>query len=467
MKPTGTKTRRSSGDPRPLGLRALRAALSPETRGLARDSFILSIGSVVATAGQMAQIALITHFLGLGDYGVLALTISVVAIVSRFFDVQVGNAAIAFATRTRNDPHATAGIFRFSYLVDAAAGVAGYAVVAALTPFVAHRLAGPQGRLLFLLYALTLLTSTVETTSLALLQFLRRFGSILALTVVRELLRVALLVSFLILFDSLKSAVIALIIVEGVFSVTALLSSGAALRKRYGQARLLRRAPAVDRATRRSMFAMILHTNFIAYAKLVSSQLPTILLGVFRSPVEVGAFKVAMALAAGVGKPADPAWAAVLPRLSRLWNEGRLAEARALVAESTALAFAILISGAALVVVLRDDLIKLLAGQTSSTAIDVLLLALIAQVLSGTLFWNSALLVAARRAGLASRSYVASALLLVILLPILTRAFGASGAAVALLASTITGNALLTLAAIRLLQTDVVPRSKAENVQET
>jgi O-antigen/teichoic acid export membrane protein len=425
-----------------------------------QDSFILTIASLVATTGQMAQIALLTHFLGLREYGVFALVVSAVAIINRFFDVQVGSTAIAFASKTARDPQATASIFRFSYVIDAAAGVAGYAVVVALAPTIGDRLAGPQGSTLFLLYGLILLTSTIETTSLAVLQLLRRFGGILRLTILREVLRGAFLVTFLLLFDTLQAAVIALVIVEGVFCVAALLTAVAAFKSRYGEHYFATRTPPIDVATRRSMLAMIFHTNFIAYAKLISSQVPTILLGVLRSPVDVGTFKIAMALAAGVGKPADPAWSAVLPRLSRLWNEGRIREAKSLVAQSTVLAVSVLASGAAVVIVFRDDLIRFFAGgEIPSGAVDVLLIGIAAQVISGTVFWNSALLIAARRARLASQSYAATALLLAVLLPTLIEAYGAEGAAVALLISTLAGNLMLTVAALGLLR--VVPDSVA------
>jgi O-antigen/teichoic acid export membrane protein len=442
-------------------------ALASETRALVQDSFVLTLATMVATLGQMAQIALMTNFLGLRAYGQFALAVASVAIASRFFDVQVGSAAIAFAAKTPRDARATAAVFQFSYLVDTVAGIAGYAVVAALAPVIADRLIGPGGSTLFFVYGLTLLTATVETTSLALLQHLQRFSTILWLTVFRELVRVALLVGVLVLFDTLTSAAIALVVVEAAFCVAALATSNAVFRRHHAIG-LLEHRSRLAAATRRSMLGMIFHTNFIAYAKLVSSQVPTILLGVLRSPVDVGAFKVATALAAGVGKPADPAWAAVLPRLSRLWNERRIAEVRTLLAQSTILAFGILATGAAAVVLLRHDLIRLFAGRSAPTAVDVLLLAVAAQVISGTLFWNSALLVAARRANLASRSYVASALLLLVLLPVMINAFGAVGAAGALLASAIAGNVLLTTAALALFRArpDRPPSLPSKPVEE-
>jgi O-antigen/teichoic acid export membrane protein len=445
-------------------LRALRAVGS-ETRGLVSDSFVLTIATAVETAGQMVQIALITNFVGLGAYGQFALVVASVAIASQFFDVQVPGTAVAYAATTRGDGMATAGIFRFSYLVDMLAGLAGYAIVAALAPFVAARLVGGNGATLFLLYGITLLTASVETTSLAVLQFLGRFPSILWLTVFREVMRVALLVGFFVKFDSLTAGVVALVIVEAAFVLPALVVSGRAFRRRYSTP-LLRSSAWPRRDVRRAMLRMLVHTNFITYAKLVSSQAPTILLGAFRSPVEVGAFKVAMALAAGVGKPAEPASAAVLPRLSRLWGERRFSELRSLLVESTLLAFGLLATVGGLVFLFRSELTRIFAGGSTPAAFNVLLLAIAAQVVGGTLFWNSDLLFAARRADRASWCYASMALLLAILLPVLIWQFGAIGAAAALLIATVAVNLMLTFAAISLFRSTRAEVNKSVGLAE-
>lgn len=426
-------------------------AVGSETRGLISDSFILTVATAVETVGQMVQIALITNFLGLRAYGQFALVVASVAIASQFFDVQVPGTAVAYAATTRSDGVATAGIFRFSYLVDVLAGLVGYAVVLAVAPFVASRLVGGNGAILFLLYGLTLLTASVETTSLAVLQFLGRFPSILWLTIFRELMRVALLVGFFIQFDSLTAGVTALVIVEAAFVSAALVVSGRAFRQIYSTA-LLRSSAWPTGEVRRPMLRMLFHTNFITYAKLVSSQAPTILLGAFRSPVEVGTFKVAMALAAGVGKPAEPASAAVLPRLSRLWADRRFSELRSLLVESTLLAFGLLATVGGLVFLFRSELIRIFAGGSTPAAFNVLVLAISAQVVGGTLFWNTDLLFAARRADRASRGYLSMALLLAVLLPVLIWQYGAIGAAGALLIATVAVNLMLTVTAVSLFR---------------
>jgi O-antigen/teichoic acid export membrane protein len=82
----------------------------------------------------------------------------------------------------------------------------------------------------------------------------------------------------------------------------------------------------------------------------------------------------------------------------------------------------------------------------------VLTLAVIAQGINGTLFWNSQLLFAAHRAGVVTRIYVPSMLLLLVLLVPMVDLWGAEGAALALLTTTIVINLLLTAGALSVLR---------------
>jgi O-antigen/teichoic acid export membrane protein len=97
-----------------------------ELRGLAKDSFWTAAWQGSTALAQLAQIALVGHVLGIGDFGRLALVISFVTLVGQFFDVRVTTATTAFGARKLgSDMRATAGIFQLSYLIDAVTGVIG------------------------------------------------------------------------------------------------------------------------------------------------------------------------------------------------------------------------------------------------------------------------------------------------------------------------------------------------------
>jgi O-antigen/teichoic acid export membrane protein len=424
--------------------------LTPETRGLARDSSLLSIVSVTTVIGYMVQVALISRVLGLREYGIFALAVAFVEIVSRFFDVQLADTAISFAAEpwTRGDAHETAGVFQFSYLVDLLTGVGAFFVVAALAFPVGSHFAGDRGPLLFLLYGLTLLGATVETTSFALLRVLNRLGVIIRLTLAREMMRIGAIAFVVIVFRSLTSVALSLVFLEASFGAAGLFLAARAFRTSSGLS-LTKLELSNVRELRKPMVRMIIHTNFIAYAKMVSAQGPTLLLGLFRTPIEVGAYKVAAAIAAAVGKPGDPAWAAVMPRFSRLWTEAKTEDIRRLVTQATVIATVGLAGLAAVVLLLHNWLLELFGGPKATSASLVLVLLVTGKVINGALFWNSPLLYSTRRAREAARIYLAASLLLLPLLVAFVSLWGATGAAVAVLMFTIGLNVFLTIEAAR------------------
>jgi len=402
--------------------------------------------------GYFVQVVLLTHLLSLDAYGQFALAVSFVALVGGFFDVQIGVMPISFAAEhVDRRPAVAAGVFQFGYLTELLLGVAAFLVVAALSPVAGPRLAGDQGTLLFVLYGLTLVAGVGKTTSTALLQLFGRFGTILRLVMLRELIRVAALAVVLVGIGTLVSAVLVLVLLEGFLAAIVALAATRAFRARCARS-LWTPAFAETRPVRRAMLGMLFHTNLVAYAKLIPSQIPTLLLGAMRSPVEVGGFKVATSIAAAAVKLVDPAWAAVMPRLSRLWAAGGRAEIRQLLVSVTLAAALVLCSTALIAFVLREPLLRMVGGEEATLASTVLVLSLVGGVVNGTLFWNTPLIYAAKRARLAMWAYVVSSLVLVPLLFLGIDGWGANGAATALLVFVVGLNLTLTLMALTLLR---------------
>jgi len=402
--------------------------------------------------GYFLQVVLLTHLLGLDAYGQFALTVSFVAVVGGFFDVQIGVMPISFAAdHVDRRPAVAAGVFQFGYVTEFLLGLTAFVVVAALSPFAGPRLAGDQGTMLFFLYGLTLVAAVGKTTSSALLQLFGQFGTILRLVVLREVIRVAILAVVLIGIGTLVSAVVSLVVLEAFVAAVTALAATREFSARCGR-RLWTPALTETRHLRRQMVAMLFHTNLVTYAKLIPSQIPTLLLGAMRPPIEVGGFKVATAIAAAAVKLVDPAWAAVMPRLSRLWAAGSRSEIRQLLVHGTVGAALVLGASALVVLVLRDPLLRIVGGEEATGASTVLVLSLVGGVANGSLFWNTPLIYAAKRARLAMWAYVFSSLALLPLLFVGIAAWGADGAAAALMFFAIVLNVILTLIALRLVR---------------
>lgn len=445
---TGGWPRRLPGRRRTSG--RLRAS---ELGRLGEDSLQVGVWQGAISVADLAQLALITHVLGLREYGRLALVIGVVILVGQFFDVRVGAVATTFAARKlAHSVESAAGIFQFSYLVDLATGVLGFVAVAALAPWVGPALVGDGGTALIVLYALTLLASTIDESSITVLRLLDRFRLIAGYTIVLEAGRVGLVAAALLLFGTLTAVVLALLshrIMAGAVNVVA---ATVAFRRASGGRRLTRPALGSVAKERPEMLRMLLHTNVVSYARLAQTQLPTIVVGALVGATQVGLYKLGMAAAAVVGRLADPASVALLPRISRLWAAGRRREVRQLIKLASLVSVPAMALAFTVLVALRSPVLSFLGGGELGQAADtVLILAALAQAINGAMFWNIGVLFAAGEARAVSRLAILGVLIQLASLPPLVLALEASGAALAFLISIATTNLLVGWQAIRTL----------------
>jgi O-antigen/teichoic acid export membrane protein len=320
-----------------------------------------------------------------------------------------------------------------------------------VAPLFGDDLVGGDGQKLLTLYGLTLLAATVDTTSLSLMRLLGRFRFILGYTVVRETIRVSLLGLVLVVFGSLTGVLGALVVVESVMGAIAVVAAARAVRANFG-ARLTDRSHFATRDVRRGMLAMVFHTNFVAYAKILVSQAPAVLLGTVKGPAEAGAFKIGTSVATALGRLSDPAWSAVMPRLAKLWNAGRVDEIRRLTRQASLIALAATGAVAVVAIVLREPILRVVGGEEATVAGTVLVFAVLAKVVNGTLFWNTSVLYAAKQARTASRMYLSGAAVFAPALYFFSREWGAEGAAAAVLVWAVQTNLSLGVAAVRTMR---------------
>lgn len=424
-----------------------------ELGGLAGDSVSVGVWQAATSVADLLQIALITHALGLTEYGRLALVIAFVTLVGQFFDVRVGTAATTFGARKldRSTPRAAAGVFQLSYAIDVLTGVVGFAVVAALSPVVGPSLVGDEGVTLIVVYALTLLASTVDESSLTVLRLLGRFRLIAAYTVAVEALRIGLVAAAVVLFDDLTGVVLALLLYEILAGAANAVAATGAFRRASDGVRLTRRSPGLARAERREMLGMVMHTSVVSYARLAQVQLPTIVVGAIAGATQAGLYKVGTAAATIVGRLADPPYAALLPRISRLWAGGRRAEVRRLVGRASLVSAPALALAFTVVVILQTPILDAIGGGAAEAASAVLVLAALAQAVNGALFWNLGVLYVAGRSRLVAVIAIASAATQLLLLSVLVPTMEATGAGVAFLVSMVGANVAITWAALRAL----------------
>ena len=331
-------------------------------------------------------------------------------------------------------------------------GPLGFALVAAMAPFVAPSVVGDGGVTLVIVYALVLLAQTVDESSFTILRLLDRFRLIAIYTIGLEATRIALVAGALAIYGTVTSVALALVAHRALAGMVAVIAAGVSLRRSTGLS-LTQPALAKAREDRPQMLRTMLHTNVVSYARLAQTQLPTVLLGALAGATQAGLYKVGMAAATMVGRLVDPAYTALLPRLSRLWSAGRRADIRRLVKRLSAVVIPGVLAVMATLIVVREPLLEALGGsEASADAAPVLILGALAHGVNAVLLWNIPVLYAAGRANLVSRLALAAALIQLCALVPLVEASGASGAALSLLLSMLVLNAGATACALGVLR---------------
>jgi O-antigen/teichoic acid export membrane protein len=429
-----------------------------ELGGLAGDTSYIAVWQATVALADLLQIALITHALGLGEYGQLALAIAFVALVGGFFNVRIGIAALTHGAPrvAEGNFRAAVSVFRFAYLIDFGTVICALVALAVLAPLVGPSVIGNGGPALVLLYSVTLAAQALETTSSSILRLLDRFRRVSINGVATELARVALVAIAVTVGADLMFVVAAIAVAKlggGIANITA---AAQAFRAAGEGWRLTDRAGPMARAERKQMLGTIFHTNLVAYARVAQVQLPTLLVGAIAGATQTALYKVGMAVAGGLTKVFDPAMTALLPRFTRLWATGRTRELRRLIRQATIISVPVAGVTFVLLVLLREPLLHALGGgPAAGDAETVLIFAAAGNVFHAAVFWRSTLLYATERARVMSAIIIPLTIVQVGGVALLTPEYGANGAALAFAASMVLSAIALSIAALRVFKEPV------------
>jgi O-antigen/teichoic acid export membrane protein len=418
---------------------------------LAGDSGWTAFGNAARSAADVAQIVIVTRLLGLTDYGRLALVVAVVTLVASVVDLRVSIVATVIgAEYAGRDWLVTAHVLRLCYRIAAVMGVTGVALASVVAVVVGPGLIGADGVLMLAVYSFAPLAIGVTELSESILRLFGRFRFVAIYRICVEAARVGLVWFAAAAFGDVLSVVTALVIYS-VLGGGLVVAVGRAFHRASGES-ALRGSSKLTPALRRQVLRMCVHTNLASYARLAFIQLPTVFVGGFAGPLQAGVYKVGAVGANIIGLLQDPAYTAVLPRLSKLWASGRFADIRTLLRAATLVVVPVMLVTVATIVVFRNAIVETIGGSAASDATTVLVLACLAQAVNASLFWNTALLYAAGQSRAAAVAALVSVSVQVALLLALVPAFGAIGAGVSSMLAFLTLNLVTTLVAVRLLR---------------
>jgi O-antigen/teichoic acid export membrane protein len=295
---------------------------------LVKNSSWLFVAQVTSVGLAVIQSIVVARFLGVGQFGLLALITVYVTVVNQLFDCRISEAVVKYVSEFLSEesrPRVWAAI-KFCYLVDLSTGILAFALVTFTAHFAAaHIIHKPEAAGLISLYALILLFATVNGTCLGVLTVFRRFSLLSFYTVAAEFIRVALVILFLLVDYGIRGIIISYIIASFAGSAILLYFAVKEVRSSVMPGRA-RGSLSLLKGQFGEMSKFILNTNLHESLNLFTKNIDVMILGYFRSSVEVGYYRLAKTFISGFELISGPFYTAIYPQLSAMWSEHKIDE---------------------------------------------------------------------------------------------------------------------------------------------
>ena len=285
-----------------------RFAANPLLRRVLRNSGMLLTANGLSTGASMFQGALAARMVGVEGLGVVGLVTDFATNVNRLTSFRMTQLVVRYAGEysALDDEQRAAATFKAAGLVEIASSLVALVLIVLLAPLAANYLAhAPETTPLFMLYGVAIAANLMFESSTGLLQVSDRFGWLAQITVWQSVLTLGLMAAAFATGGGLTAVVVVYTIgkASGAVATTALALLEA--RRRWGGGWWRAPLPAL-RGRWREMARFATSTNVSTPILLITRDSELLWLGLLSSPVQVGYYKIARALASMVSLPVDP-----------------------------------------------------------------------------------------------------------------------------------------------------------------
>lgn len=343
----------------------------------------LLAGNFTGSLIGLAAFALTARALGPADYGILALCFGYARAVERLVSFQSWQPLIKYgaAAREVNALGDLAQLMKFGFLLDLAAALLGF-MVAVLIILLASPLfgVGAEGRSLALIYSLVLpfqLTGMPTAT----LRLFGRFAALAYAQVLSSIIRVVLCGLGLVLSWGLAEFTIVWMAMQIVGSISMVLLAFRELR-RNGVGPILS-APLAGITERfDGLWRFAMSANISLTVRSSANELDTLLVGYLADPASAGLYHIAKRIGRIAQQGGAQIQAVVYPELATLWSQSkRTAFARA-IRQTQVMLLSAGLAFVALIYILIEPLLLLLAGPAFVAAAPLVVVQAIAVMMT-------------------------------------------------------------------------------------
>ncbi|HEX9667466.1 MAG TPA: oligosaccharide flippase family protein [Thermodesulfobacteriota bacterium] len=393
-------------------------------------------GNTVSAVFAAIEPIVLARILGVTDFGLLALIVAYVEFLNNFFDVRVWETATKYIGTfwEKRDYERTRSMVKLSYMLDISTGILAFAI-AVLTANIANKylIHSPQAYTLILIYSISLLIDTANSTSDSILRVFNKFKKIAFISSFQTFLRVAFV--SLVLFTGLGIKGVLFIYVAASFIGFAIrIWTVSQTLNEFKLSGWWRAKLALIRDQWREIAWFLTNTSFTGTLKMGNENFLGILaLGYFSGKDAAAYYKIARSAVKLMTRFSDPLHQAIYPELVRISKSEGLTDFINLIRYSlkTLLKFTIPLS--IIILILAEQLINIFFGKDYLAATNTLRVITIATLISQLTFWINSALLAIGKPGLRTVLDVITTTTYVGLLLILVPRFSYLGAGFAFL----------------------------------
>lgn len=442
----------------PISAQALWKTLYSRVMGrkFVRDVGILTVGNVAGAALNLIQGILVARWLGPELYGVAALVMTYPGLVYTFFDARSSEASVKYMSEfhVRRQREQVLAMCTLGYVVDFGVAFLAFIFVLTTAGWAADQVAhDPQSVVLLIVFSVAFIPRALVGTSYAVLATLGRFSLIAWIDALANVLRVALVLTFVLSGWQVTGVVWGNAIASAITGIAYGVVGYALMQRTWGGSPLAWRWQTL-KGYRREILRFLVYNDLNALLGMIPKQLDMVLLGYYRNPTEVGYYKLAKSLSAVVGYLVGPMQSVIYPELARLWGLG---DRQALRRSIRRLALQIGAPGGLVILastVLVPPILPVLVGQSFREAVTATQVSLVGSAVWLALFWLRPLYFARGELKAWSSISVCSASMTVLGLLYVVPSWGYLGVATWIMFAQIVGHSLAVAYLIKVRRND-------------
>ncbi|MDE0292197.1 MAG: oligosaccharide flippase family protein [Candidatus Dadabacteria bacterium] len=410
--------------------------LKAEKRQFMKNVSWLVIAKSVPSAANIVEMIVLARVLGVELFGLLTLIIAYVKVVSSLVDFRVWESVVKYVGEflEKNESDNALSMIKFSYMIDAAAGLLAFGVCLLLAG-VANEIfiKSSEGFDLVLIFSLTLIVASVNTTSEALFRVFDKFKTIVFVQSAKSVFKLGSVLAALYMGYGIRGVLAAYVAVSFFEFVLTQIVVNRILREKGLHSWLSSKVGLLSHRMKEIAW-FLLNTSFNATLTIANEgKIAVLILGYFFGSGAAGLYKIARAVIKVVNRITDPLHEAVFPKLVSFSTSNLYDRFAEILKFSVRSLLKLIVPVLIIVLLFTEQIIGLIFGGQYVPASDTMRVLAVAVLFTGSTFWLTPLLLAIGRPGLRTAVSTFKVLLYLILLLLLVPRYSYFGAAIAYL----------------------------------